>query len=157
ARATASRTWTVNSAAPRIRINEVLASNVNALVTPQGSSDLIELYNDGTAPINLLGMAITDTLNTRKATFGDVTINPGQYLIVFADGKTVAGEVHVSFSLRAAGEGVYLYDTVASGGGLIDGVTFGEQLDDLSIGKMSDGSWQLNVPTFGAANVAQRT
>jgi hypothetical protein len=155
--ATASRTWTVDSAAPRIRINEVLASNVNAFVTPQGSSDLIELYNDGTSPVNLQGMALTDTAGNRKATFGNVTINPGQYLIVFADGKTVAGEVHVSFSLRAAGEGVYLYDTLANGGGLIDGVAFGPQLDDLSIGRMSDGSWQLNTPTIGAANVAKRT
>jgi hypothetical protein len=157
AKATVSRTWTVDPAAPRIRINEVLASNVNTLVTPQGSSDLIELYNDGTAPINLLGMALTDTAGTRKATLGSVTINPGQYLIVFADGKTVAGEVHVSFSLRAAGEGVYLYDTLPTGGALIDGVVFGPQLDDLSIGRMGDGSWQLNQPTFGAANVAKRT
>jgi hypothetical protein len=155
--ATASRTWTVNASAPRIRINEVLASNVNAFVTPQGAADIIELYNDGPSPVNLQGMAITDTAGNRKYTFGAVTINSGQYLIVFADSKTVAGEVHANFSLRAAGEGVYLYDTLASGGGLIDSVVFGQQLDDLSIGRMADGSWKLNVPTIGAANVAKLT
>jgi len=30
-------------------------------------------------------------------------------------------------------------------------------LDDLSIGRMSDGSWALNVSTIGAANVAKST
>src|SRR6185369_12719348 len=86
---------------------------------------IIELYNDGTSPVGLQGMAITDTAGNRKYTFGNVTINPGQYLIVFADSKTVAGEVHANFSLRAAGEGVYLYDTLANGGGLIDSVGLG--------------------------------
>src|SRR2546430_8820555 len=83
AKATASRTWTVDSSAPRIRINEVLASNVNALVTPQGSSDLIELYNDGTSAVNLQGMALTDTAGARKFTFGAVEGNTGRYLVLF--------------------------------------------------------------------------
>jgi len=46
---------------------------------------------------------------------------------------------------------------VDSTGELIDSVSFGPQLADLSIGRTSDGSWALCVPTFGAANQTQRT
>lgn len=81
----------------------------------------------------------------------------GQYLILNADNKTVAGQIHTGFSLKNDGEGVYLYNTTGAGGGLIDGVTFGAQLDNFSIGRAADGSWVLDQPTFGAANISART
>jgi hypothetical protein len=65
--------------------------------------------------------------------------------------------VHVKFSLKAGGEGVFLYNT---GSRLIDSVVFGQQATDLSIGRLGDGlgaPWVLTRPTFGAANVRQRT
>ena len=61
------------------------------------------------------------------------------------------------FALSADGEGVYLYKSVAGGGQQVDAVTFGAQLDNLSVGRLADGAWALNQPTFGAANQAART
>ncbi|MHC4564467.1 MAG: lamin tail domain-containing protein, partial [Planctomycetota bacterium] len=46
-----------------------------------------------------------------------------------------------------------LYDR---NGELLDSVEFGLQLPDMSIGRtISDGTWRLNVPTPGEANIAQ--
>jgi hypothetical protein len=49
---------------------------------------------------------------------------------------------------------VYLYDTAASGGTLLDSVQFGLQAQDLSLGRGADGNWVLCQPTFGTNNVA---
>src|SRR5258706_15657933 len=40
---------------------------------------------------------------------------------------------------------------------ILDSVSFGPQLPDLSIGRMPDGAWRLCQPTFGAANIFVRT
>ena len=50
-----------------------------------------------------------------------------------------------------------LFDSAANGGALMDSVSFGPQIADFSIGRLSDGSWGLCQPTFGAANVPQAT
>jgi hypothetical protein len=157
--ATASRTWTVDTTRPSVRVNEVLATNNSAVPNAGTFPDLIELFNHGDAPVNLGGMSITDDpANPTKYVFpANTIINPGQHLVLYADSKTVAGQIHVGFSLKGDGEGVYLFDTPASGGAEIDGVTFGVQLDNLSVGPTADGSWALSQPTFGAANVRQRT
>ena len=157
--ATASRTWTVDTITPSVRINEVLANNTTVLSNGGQFPDLIELYNHGDSAVDLSGMSITDTTATpRKFVFpAGTTIAPGQYLILYADSKTVPGQIHTGFSLKSDGEGVYLYNTLAAGGAQIDGVTFGAQLDNLSIGRAADGSWVLNQPTFGSANAAART
>jgi len=53
-------------------------------------------------------------------------------------------------------KGLYLYDKPANGGGLIDSIVFGTQINDFSIGRIGYGGvWKLNQPTFGHANVAQ--
>jgi hypothetical protein len=153
-----TRTWTVNTTLPTVRLSEVLAVNT-AAVEHGGFPDLIELYNEGASPVDLSGMSISDDpTNVRKFVFASGTvIQPGQYLVLYGDSRTVAGEVHVRFSLKAGGEGVFLYNTDRS---LIDSVVFGPQATDLSIGRTGDGlgaPWTLNRPTFGSANVVQRT
>ena len=63
----------------------------------------------------------------------------------------VADEHHLGFSLDRTGDGVYLYNTVASGQTLLDSVEFGQQIPDVSIGRMgADRQWTLTQPTFGA-------
>ncbi len=153
--ATASKAWTVNSSLPaQVRINEVLATNVNTLNVNGSKPDLIELYNDGPNSADLSGMAISDTAGQRKFTFPDgTTLAAGQYLVLYGDDAVSPPGLKMNFSLKGTGEGVFLYDTVANGGGLIDGVAFGAQLPDQSIARKNDGTWTLGVPTFGAANV----
>jgi hypothetical protein len=153
-----TRTWTVNTSAPSVKINELLASN-NAAVEHGGYPDLIELFNDSDSTVDLSNMSITDDpANPRKFVFASgTTIAPGGYLVLYGDNRVVAGEVHVRFNLRGGGESVWLYDSTGRGGALLDSVVFGPQITDLSIGRLPGGNWGLTRPTFGAANVAQRT
>lgn len=146
--AAATRTWTVNTAAPAVKINELLAINT-------GGVDLIELWNDSDDPISLTGMSITDDPAVpRKFVFTTGTIGPGEYLILHGDNRAGTG---VRFNLRGGGEGVWLYDTTGRGGALLDSVVFGPQVPDLSIGRGAGGAWGLTRPSFGSENLAQRT
>ena len=148
--AAATRTWTVNPNAA-LRVNEVLALSTTG-------PDLIELHNDGDSTLSLVGMSITDDpTNPRKFVFTSGSIAPGGYLVLYGDSASGPGEIHVRFNLRGGGEGVWLYNTTGSGGGLVDSVAFGQQVPDLSIGRLAGGNWGLTRPSFGAANVAQRT
>jgi hypothetical protein len=160
---TISRVWTVDTSYSKLVINEVLAIN-NSTFEHEGTfPDLIELYYDGPALLNLSGMSITDNPDepTKFVFSGGTTMEPGEYLILYADSGTTTSGIHLDFALNGNGEGVYLYD---QGGMLLDSVEFGLQLPDLSIGRIGyDGqvstssteSWKLTLPTIGQANIAQ--
>ena len=154
AEATESRTWVVDtSLTSHVWISEVLADNTSTLDVNGSTPDLVELYNAGPATIDLAGMAISDTVGERKFTFATgTTIAAGQYLALYGSGAVAAPGVTLNFSLSQDGEGVFLYDTLAAGGGPVDGVEFGAQLTDSSIARLGGGSWGLAAPTFGAAN-----
>ncbi|MAZ38427.1 MAG: hypothetical protein CL842_13345 [Crocinitomicaceae bacterium] len=75
------------SLSSQVVINEI---SYNAL-TPnspgkQGGVEYLELYNDGTGPVNLIGWEIPRTANNGiNYTFGNVTINAGEYLLLTND------------------------------------------------------------------------
>jgi hypothetical protein len=152
---TASRTWTVDTSYSRLVINEVLAVNQSAVDHEGTFGDLIELFYDGPGSLNLSGMSISDDpAEPRKFVFpAGVTMNPGRYLVLYADANATTSGIHLGFALDKDGDGLYLYDRA---GVLLDSVEFGLQLPNLSIGRIGyDGEWHLTVPTFGQANVAQ--
>jgi len=149
---TASRTWTVDTSYSQLRINEVLAHTHGA------DPDIIELYYDGPAPIDLTGMSLTDNrLEPRKFVFDastvtSTTMNPGDYMVLYGD--LLPAKNHIGFGLLAEGESLYLYDK--DGTTLIDSVEFGQQINLFSIGRIGyDGSWKLTRPTFGLPNQVQ--
>ena len=151
---TASRTWTVDTSYSKLVINEVLANNVTTLDSGGIFPDLIELYYDGPSSLSLSGMSITDDPNEpRKFVFpAGTSIDPGEYLVLYADSDTAGSGIHLGFALDSDGEGLYLYN---SSGQLLDSVEFGLQLPDLSIGRVgNDSHWTLTVPSFGQANIA---
>ena len=152
---TESRTWYVNTNNSVVRFNEALASNGGVFVHSNTTPDAIELYNASASPVDLEGMRITDDPNDPdKFIFGPGVIIPaGGYLVVFADNNNTPG-VHLEFTLSAEGETLYLYNSVARGGALLDTLSFGLQLNNYSVGRLADGSWNLCQPTLGSANVA---
>ncbi|HVV71753.1 MAG TPA: lamin tail domain-containing protein, partial [Verrucomicrobiae bacterium] len=159
---TSSQTWVVDTAyvppsMPTVRLNEILAQNSMTLTNDGTTPDLIELYNYGSAPVDLTGMGLTDSASKPyKFAFpaGTPSLNPGQYLVLYADSQTTAPGIHLGFNIKANGDDIYLHDSAAHGGGLLDSVVFGIQVPDLSIGRGVDGTWVLCQPTFGAANLA---
>ena len=80
-------------------------------------------------------------------------IQPGGYLVLWADNDPERGTTHLGFRLNRKGESITLLD--ANGTTLLDTITFSEQETDVSFGRsVADGeSWQaFSVPTPGAAN-----
>ena len=146
-----SYTWTVDTSSSVLRINEVLAANTS--IDHEGSlPDMIELYYDGAAAIDLGGYRLTDNQDLPdKFVFASGTImNPGDYLVIYADSDTGTSGIHTDFMLDSDGDDLYL-STPA--GIIVDSVVFGMQLDDLSIGRARyDKQWTMTTPTFGSEN-----
>jgi len=147
---TISRTWTVLSGLRRLVFNEVLARN-DAAVNHGGTfPDLVELYNAGSATVNLQGLRLTDDLNApNKFVFpAGASLGTGQYLVVYADDPDGTPGFHLGFALDQNGETLYLLDTAANGGRVLDTLALGLQLADRSIGRLASGQWGLCTPTF---------
>lgn len=162
---TVSRTWTVDPhhvdppAPPTLRINEVLADNPS-LATPLGTTpDLIELYNYGPEPVDLSGLGLTDDPDQpHQFTFGpDLVLPAGGFLVLWADDPVPGPSLSTGFQLASTGDALFLFDRLARGGALLDAVRFGLQVPGLSLGRLSEGVWGLCQPSFGEANVPQRT
>jgi len=159
---TTGRTWTVDTTyipptRPTVRLNEILAQNSTTQTNGGTTPDLIEIYNYGPNPVDLVGMGLSDNASLPyKFAFPSSTpvLNPGQYLTLYADSQTTAPGIHLGFGLKASGDDVYLCDKAAAGGALLDSVVFGVQIADYSIGRGVDGTWVLCQPTFGTANYA---
>jgi hypothetical protein len=149
----AAGAWLVNTNESVVRINEILASNNGVFVHSNTTPDALELLNVSSAPVNLQGMRLTDDpTNPDLFTFGAGAVIPaGGYLVVFGDTANTPG-IHLGFTFSAEGETIYLYDSVARGGALLDLIPFGLQVPNLSIGRLADGTWTLTQPTMGGAN-----
>ncbi len=127
--------FSVASAAPVI--NEFAAENQHGLTDVDGAhSDWVEIYNPDPTPVNLSGYFLTDdSLVPTKWAFPAVTVNSGQFLVVFASGKNraVAGsELHTNFSLNSAGG--YIALVQSPGAGAVSAFTYTKQHDGYSYG-----------------------
>ena len=93
-----------------LRITEVMFSNKTVIQDHDGDfSDWIELENTGSAPCSPKGFWLSDNeRNLKKWEFPDVTVLPGERLLVFCSGKDVKeGELHTGFSLNKDSESLY--------------------------------------------------
>ena len=129
----------------QIYINEFMASNTSTIKDPDfnDDADWIELYNGGSAAVNLEGYFLTDNLNNPdKWRIGSITIAPKGFAIVWADSRDTG--VHAGFNLSASGEEIGLYrpDLTA-----VDTVRFELQDPNISYGRKTDGNpeWALFV------------
>ena len=80
---------TLHTSGQSVAINEVMASNSVTIADQDGDyEDWIELYNYGTAPVNLDGFGLSDDYdNPFRWVFPAVEIEPGEFLLVWASGK----------------------------------------------------------------------
>ncbi|NLU31356.1 MAG: lamin tail domain-containing protein, partial [Clostridiaceae bacterium] len=118
-----------------IIINEIMAVNYTGLADEDGDTgDWIELYNPGNLPVNLFGYSLSDKQDIPNLwTFPDVKIMPGEYLLVWADGKdrvTNAG-IHTNFRI-SENEVITLSNP---SGTVIDSVHLDRIIPDISYGR----------------------
>lgn len=134
-------------------ISEFMASNEATLDDEDGDfEDWIEIFNQGATPQSLSGWYLTDDAGELKQwAFPEVTLNPGEWLVVFASGKdrsNAGSELHLNFKLSASGE--YLALVRPDGVTVEDeeGPSYPQQVTDISF---SGGSY-FATPTPGSAN-----
>jgi hypothetical protein len=142
-------------------LNEVLARNDRAVVSPWGSSaDFVELFNPGGGSVSLTGMGLGEDDDFTKAWKfpTGVTIPAGGHVVVWCDDSRPAtteasGPHNAGFALSGASGSIYLFNAL---GQPVDRVTHGWQIEDLPIGR-SGGVWRLlATPTPGANNSPRR-
>ncbi|MBM4399354.1 MAG: CotH kinase family protein [Candidatus Cloacimonetes bacterium] len=137
-------------------INEIMAKNAS-FPDPNGENDdWVEIYNPNDFPVDIGGMYMTDNHYSNGISAwtqipstapGTTTIPPHGYLVVWFDEDLDQGPLHINDKLGGASDAVYLIDT--DGTTVLDSFTWtdatGLNTDDISIGRMSDGSteWQL--------------
>lgn len=141
-------------------LNEIQTSNTFTIEDEDvDTPDWIELYNPSAQGVSLNGFGLSDRAGEPfKWVFPDVTLAPGQYLLVYASGKNkrIAGQtLHTNFSLSADGEDVVL---TSPEGVRVDFVPATALYTDISFGRSPDGTgaWRyFGQPTPGAANTTQ--
>lgn len=134
-------------------ITEIMASNASYPSPNGGLYDWIEITNRGGEAISLSGYGLSDkATKPSRWRFPDVTIQPGESVVVYASGldKTVDGEMHADFRLASEGESVYLYNASRQ---VLDTVTYDNLKTDQSYQRQADGTWSVSTsPTPGTAN-----
>ncbi len=144
-----------------LQINEIMADNTISLADDFGEyDDWIELYNSGNESVNIGGMYISDDPDNPlkwKIPSSDnelTSIQPGDYLILWADADTTQGILHLGFRLNNNGESLIL--TSGDGKTLISSMDFGKQEPNKSYGDFPDGSLSRKYmpATPGTANIS---
>ena len=134
-------------------ISELMEKNRAVLRDEDGDfSDWIELHNISGKAVSLSGWRISDKSGDPGWAFPDVTIDPGEYLLVFASGKDKSGsELHTDFSL-SGDETVYL---LSPAGSVADQAACGGTEADVSMALGNNGEWAQSLyPTPGYENSA---
>lgn len=148
------------STIPQLLITEFMAANASRYPDPATGEydDWIEIYNNGNKPVNLAGLYFSDNKGYKSkykipATNASLTtVQPGAYLILWADSEMAQGELHLDFKLSAEGEDIGIY---TAAGQVIDEVSFGPQTANVSTGRhpQTANTWvTFAQPTPGAAN-----
>ena len=99
----------------QIVINEVAASNDQTLLDDEADSpDWIELANTGTSLISLVGFGLSDRPEqSERWTLPDISLGPGEHLLVWCSGKNRTEPVAETTSLELQLEGELVPDGAA--------------------------------------------
>jgi hypothetical protein len=143
-RLTASATpGAANSAQATLGVATTLVFNEWMAGSPNGE-DWFELFNNGTSPVELSGMLLTDDPSLAGIARFKIAplsfIAPRGFALFNADQNPTAGRNHVTFSLSAEGESLRLYGATSN---LVTAAYFGAQQPGVSQGRLPDGSVQL--------------
>ncbi len=148
----------LNSLTGQIYINEFMADN-DAITTDESGEfeDWIELYNAGSSVVDIGGFFITDDYSDVfkfQIPTGDSTtkIQPGGFLVLWADDDINDGALHIGIKLSKDGEKIRLTDRDSI---LVDSISFGAQTTDISMGRLTDGgaTWtSFSSPTPNTSN-----
>ncbi|MBQ2873511.1 MAG: lamin tail domain-containing protein [Bacilli bacterium] len=139
----------------KLYINEIMVNNTYTHKDNYSDfSDYIEIYNNYNYSINLDGYHLSDSeFETKKWTFPNITIEPNEYLIIYASGKDTCDIdnkiCHTNFKLSSKGETITLSDKTNN---IINKFTYPALANDTAYGYVSRKYTYLNNPSPGNKN-----
>lgn len=118
------------------------------------ATDWVELHNSTGSAVSLAGYGISNNpKNPAKWVFPDISIEPGEYLLLYATGsadKAQKKNLKLNFCISSTGEALFLFDP---NGKLIDKLSAGRMKSGQSYGRDgSDNRFYYAEPTPGAQN-----
>ena len=118
------------------------------------ASDWVELHNSTGSAVSLAGYGISNNpKNPAKWVFPDISIEPGEYLLLYATGsadKAQKKNLKLNFNISSTGEALFFFDP---NGKLIDKLSAGRMKSGQSYGRDgSDNRFYYAEPTPGAQN-----
>jgi hypothetical protein len=145
--------------------NELLVVNTTGALAPWGSrAPWVELVNPSASPVDFSGKGVGPSQDPSTQVYrfpAGTSIAAGGTLVLWL-GKPAAGEtvppgtLYVTqWSPVSTGGACYLFDTESSGSGILDLISFGNQVPNSSIGKTAAGWKLLATATPGSANSAE--
>lgn len=148
----------------KLYINEVCVSNNQYVDEFRQDEDWIEIYNDGTTPVDIGGMYISDKRKnlTRfqiPTGFPEKTTVPAKgYLVIWADADSSSqGPLHTNFKLSKLEPQTVTLSRMLNGElEVVDSIRYQPHEKRESFARFSysnDGVWCVtSIPTFGAKN-----
>ncbi len=118
------------------------------------ASDWVELHNSTGSAVSLAGYGLSNNpKNPAKWVFPDISIEPGEYLLLYATGsadKAQKKNLKLNFNISSTGEALFFFDP---NGKLIDKLSAGRMKSGQSYGRDgSDNRYYYADPTPGAQN-----
>ena len=118
------------------------------------ASDWVEIYNSTGSAVSLGGYGLSNNpKNPAKWVFPDISIEPGEYLLLYATGsadKAQKKNLKLNFCISSTGEALFFFDP---NGKLIDKLSAGRMRSGQSYGRDgSDNRFYYAEPTPGAQN-----
>lgn len=126
---------------PVLMITEFMAANSNTIVDNFGATeDWIEIKNIASSATSLNGKYLTDDLSKRnRFKLPDVTLEPDEYYIIWADDDREQGANHANFKLSASGESLGLFDSYEMNFAPISTFDYLSQEQNISSGTEASG------------------
>jgi len=147
-----------------LMINEILPDNDNGIYDNYGErEDWIELYNNGSQPIDIGGLFLTDDFSDpfkfqMSKNYPELTIiHPGDFLLLWADNDTEQGIFHLNFKLSKNGEEFAIIQFDEGNLNFLDSKVYNQLAPDISYGRYTDGSnsWEeFTTTTPGYPNMS---
>ena len=122
--------------------------------TESVATDWVELHNSTGSAVSLGGYGLSNNpKNPAKWVFPDISIEPGEYLLLYATGsadKAQKKNLKLNFCISSTGEALFFFDP---NGKLIDKLSAGRMRSGQSYGRDgSDNRFYYAEPTPGAQN-----
>lgn len=138
----------------KLVINEIINNNSSVYADPEGNVyDIVELYNGSNKDIKLEKYSLSDDENKAKWFFGNVTIKPKSYMVIFLSGENRNG-LYANFKLsKNGGETLVLKN---GNGKIIDAVETVKTNKNCSMARDMEGNFKIvKEATPGFANTKE--